>query len=80
MPLPANVDKSSGHQIKDGFLYINPNAQIHPIHQLIRDARRRWDAKLAKQSKTLREAVEEYQNRYQQHPPQGFDKWWRYVV
>ncbi|EKD04645.1 Cap3p [Trichosporon asahii var. asahii CBS 8904] len=80
VPLPAEVEGAPAHKVKEGFLRVDPNARVHPIHQLIRDARRKWDTKLAKQSRTLREAVDEYQNRYYQHPPKGFEKWWRYVV
>lgn len=79
VPLPAEVE-SAGHKVKNGFLHVDMNSRIHPIHQLIHDARQKWDAKLAKQSRTLREAVDEYQSRYYQHPPKGFEKWWRYVV
>lgn len=80
VPLPAEAEGAPAHKVKDGFLRVDPNAPVHPIHQLIRDARRKWDTKLAKQSRTLRDAVDEYQNRHFQHPPKGFEKWWRYVV
>lgn len=78
--VPVPVPDGGGHKVKDGFLRVDPDARVHPIHQLIRDARRKWDAKRARQSRTLREAVDEYHSRYYQHPPKGFDKWWRYVV
>lgn len=45
--------------------------QPHPIHLLMDRARRDWDKKLARQSKTLREAVEEYEHRYGRRPPKG---------
>lgn len=47
----------------------------HPIHDLINNATREWEAKLARQSKTLVEAVREYKRRYNRNPPKGFDKW-----
>jgi hypothetical protein len=52
----------------------------HPIHQLIEEAKSEWKAKVARQSKTLGEAVEEYKRRNGgKRPPKGFDKWWAYV-
>ncbi|KAG6884641.1 hypothetical protein C0993_009358 [Termitomyces sp. T159_Od127] len=62
----------------DGLLEVNPNG-MHPIFELIRDAEAAWDAKLERSSKTLAEAVVEYQRRYKRLPPRGFDDWWRYV-
>jgi hypothetical protein len=62
------------------LLLVHPDSKLHPIHQLIRDARSSWDAKVARQSGTLKEAVAEYKRRYKRNPPKGFDKWWEYVV
>jgi hypothetical protein len=59
----------------DGLLIVNPDG-AHPIYQLIRDAEAAWDAKLARGSKTLDEAVVEYKRRYRRAPPLGFDKWY----
>ncbi|KAG6849668.1 hypothetical protein C0991_011204, partial [Blastosporella zonata] len=56
----------------DGLLDVNPNGP-HPIFELIRNAEKTWDARLAKASKTLSEAVAEYQRRYARLPPRGFD-------
>ncbi|KIJ63849.1 glycosyltransferase family 90 protein [Hydnomerulius pinastri MD-312] len=63
----------------DGLLIVNPNGP-HPIFELIRNAEHKWNAKLARASKTLDEAVAEYKRRYKRPPPLGFDKWWDYVV
>ncbi|KAG6883534.1 hypothetical protein C0993_005630 [Termitomyces sp. T159_Od127] len=62
----------------DGLLEVNPNGP-HPIYELIRNAEAAWDAKLQRASKTLAEAVAEYQRRYKRLPPKGFDVWWAYV-
>ncbi|POW15540.1 hypothetical protein PSTT_02097 [Puccinia striiformis] len=43
-------------------------------------AEKEWKTKLAKTSKTLPEAIQEYKRRYNQAPPYGFEKWWDYVV
>ncbi|KIJ07245.1 glycosyltransferase family 90 protein, partial [Paxillus involutus ATCC 200175] len=63
----------------DGLLVVNPNGP-HPIFELMRNAEAAWEAKLARASKTLDEAVAEYKRRYKRPPPRGFDKWWDYVV
>ncbi|KAF4555970.1 Hypothetical protein D9617_2g059360 [Elsinoe fawcettii] len=54
----------------------------HPIDRLIQDARGRHNSwKLqAKTSKSLTEAVMNYQARYNKTPPPGFDKWYAYAV
>jgi hypothetical protein len=52
----------------------------HPIVELRDRAKREWDAKLARQSKTLEDAVNEYRRRYKRRPPIGFDKWFEYAT
>ncbi|KAF2221981.1 hypothetical protein BDZ85DRAFT_314289 [Elsinoe ampelina] len=54
----------------------------HPIDRLIHDAKGRhqsWKLQ-AKTSKTLSEAVMNYEQRYNQPPPPGFDKWYAFAV
>ncbi|WWC72342.1 uncharacterized protein I206_106304 [Kwoniella pini CBS 10737] len=82
-PLPPAIlaKRSLEHKVaEDGLLKVNPKSTVHPIHQLIRDAREGWDKKVNRQSKTLLEATQEYQRRYARKPPKGFDLWWNYVV
>ncbi|BGP39508.1 Protein O-glucosyltransferase 2 [Rhodotorula kratochvilovae] len=55
------------------------SAQPHPIHHLIREAEAAWQAKVARQSTTLAEAVAEYKRRYNQAPPRGFDAWFAFA-
>lgn len=62
----------------DGLLQVHPGGR-HPILDLIEHAEKEWDAKLARASKTLPDAVREYRRRYSRAPPPGFDKWWAYV-
>lgn len=50
-------------------------AMRHPIHDLIKNATWEWESKLARQSKTLEQAVREYKRRHKRNPPKGFDKW-----
>lgn len=47
----------------------------HPIISLMRDAERLWNDKVARRSKTLEEAVAEYERRHGRAPPKGFDRW-----
>ncbi|KDE09281.1 hypothetical protein MVLG_00599 [Microbotryum lychnidis-dioicae p1A1 Lamole] len=61
----------------NGLLLVNENGR-HPIYALIERAEQRWSDKLAKQSRTLSEAVHEYKNRYRRNPPKGFDDWWKF--
>ncbi len=58
----------------DGLLEVNHNGP-HPIFGLIRQAEKDWEEKLNKASKTLADAVKEYQRRYKRDPPKGFDVW-----
>ncbi|RDB30050.1 Beta-1,2-xylosyltransferase 1 [Hypsizygus marmoreus] len=62
----------------DGLLEVNPDGP-HPIYELIRNAEAEWEAKVAHSSKTLKDAVAEYERRYKRPPPLGFDDWWAYV-
>lgn len=75
-------DEAFGHQ--DGLLYLRDvakpgvvprNTVEHPIAYLVREAERKWEFKLAKQSRTLGQAVATYRERYGRAPPAGFDKW-----
>lgn len=58
---------------------LGPGSSPHPITYLIDQAQAAWAEKNARQSRTLREAVEEYRRRYGRAPPAGFEKWWRYL-
>ncbi|KAJ3855117.1 glycosyl transferase family 90-domain-containing protein [Lentinula lateritia] len=62
----------------NGLLEVNPNGQ-HPIFDLIEQSEAAWKAKLKNASRSLHEAVIEYERRYGRKPPLGFDKWWQYV-
>jgi hypothetical protein len=79
--LPAShlPKDTNGHPVRAGLLHVNLDlpAEEHPIYQLIRQAKKHWVAKNARQSRTLAEAVREYKRRnLGRHPPLGFDKWW----
>lgn len=50
------------------------------IEALLGGAKIKWEEKVGRQSKTLKAAVDEYQRRYGQVPPKGFEYWWYYCV
>lgn len=58
----------------------SPGEQLHPITYLIQEAETKWNAMLGRQSRTLEEAVEEYERRYKRPPPLGFDAWWEFAA
>ena len=72
---PLTKDPLQQHNYRpDGLVEVNPDGP-HPIFELIRNAEEEWQAKLARSSKTLAQAVAEYQRRYKRLPPLGFDDW-----
>jgi hypothetical protein len=70
------VRKTFGGHVwrSDGLLEVNPQGR-HPIYDLVDKAKKKWNAKVARQSRTLSDAVREYRRRYQRDPPLGFDRW-----
>lgn len=72
---PEELEAASRHTYHpNGLLLVNPKGR-HPIHLLIEDAERKWKEKVARQSRTLSEAVREYKRRHRRNPPKGFDDW-----
>lgn len=49
------------------------------LDDIIVTASEQWKAKVAKQSKTAEEAVQEYIRRYEMAPPEGFEEWFEYA-
>lgn len=56
----------------------DPSAS-HPIPELLAYGEERWKKLLDGQSRSLAEAVAEYQRRYKRAPPKGFDAWWAFA-
>ena len=52
----------------------------HPIEELMKDNKQRWEDLLKRQSRSLEQAVKEYKRRYGRLPPKGFDGWYKYCV
>lgn len=83
----SDEDLKTPHKFNsdNGQLYVEPLSTFaeppapHPILSMIKRAENEWNTKVKKQSKTLKDAVMEYQRRYKKNPPRGFDKWWAYV-
>ncbi|GAA5908906.1 hypothetical protein JCM6882_005480 [Rhodosporidiobolus microsporus] len=79
-------ERDTVHQfLPNGQMYVEPLSTFpeppapHPILTLVKRAEEDWNAKVKRQSKTLREAVQEYRRRYKRNPPRGFEKWWAYA-
>lgn len=74
---------ASSSVIRSKFLRAKAKAQRPPIHhpipRLMADAREQYDRKIRRQSKTLEQAVAEYEKRYQRAPPRGFDEWFTFA-
>lgn len=52
----------------------------HPVARLVSDARTAFNKTLQHQSKSLAEAVTEYQRRYKMPPPPHFDEWYKFAT
>lgn len=52
----------------------------HPIYRITGDGLRLFDAVKSRQSRSLSEAVAEYNRRYGMPPPPHFDKWYDFAV
>jgi hypothetical protein len=70
-PAQVHDDDLQPHEYRpDGLLEVNPNGP-HPIFELMKRGEADWRAKLGRASKTLDEAVAEYERRYGRMPPRG---------
>lgn len=55
------------------------DTRLHPIDQLIKKSEDEFNQLLARQSRTLEEAVAEYKRRYRIPPPPKFDLWYEFA-
>lgn len=69
-PLPAELPPSLA---RTGGLF----RRVHPIEKLHRQALRRHEALVARQSADLESAVDSYRKRYGEEPPLGFEHWFK---
>ena len=54
--------------------------QKHPIEVLVEQARRTATDMVERQSRSLQQAIANYQKRYHREPPPGFEDWYRVAV
>ena len=52
----------------------------HPIEVLVKEANEQFKSMVQGQSKTLPDAIAEYERRYRMEPPPGFDIWFKLAV
>ncbi len=52
----------------------------HPIEVLVDEANEKFKSMVAGQSKTLPDAIAEYERRYHMEPPPGFDVWFKLAI
>ena len=77
LPLLSSYAYQHSTQLPGSPQYDRPH---HPIYYLAEEARTRFEASQRHQSRSLVEAVAEYERRYGHSPPPGFDKWYDFVV
>ena len=51
----------------------------HPIASLMQEADQAWQSYEGSRSKSFRETVSKYRERYHRHPPPGFREWYKYA-
>ncbi|KAG6873384.1 hypothetical protein C0995_016194 [Termitomyces sp. Mi166 len=73
-----NEDGRQSYEDVRALSFSSPR-EDHPITKLMDEGEEKYRVKLEGQSKTLKEAVEEYRRRYKRGPPRGFDKWWEFA-
>ncbi|KAJ5551430.1 CAZyme family GT90 [Penicillium sp. DV-2018c] len=75
LPPPEPIQHPQLHAGQNTYL---PEKE-HPIAHLINNAQQDFEHARSRQSKTLAEAVTEYERRYKMHPPPHFDKWFEFA-
>ncbi|KAJ8507642.1 hypothetical protein ONZ45_g10011 [Pleurotus djamor] len=76
-PTTASPPKAHIYR-QDGLLEAGTTGK-HPVLELIQKAEKEWKEKQKRASRSLSQAVAEYERRYKRLPPKGFDAWWKYV-
>ncbi|KAJ5131817.1 hypothetical protein N7448_005975 [Penicillium atrosanguineum] len=72
----GNVPETSNRSIGT----LEERACHHPVARLVSTAREAFSETLQRQSKSLAEAVTEYQRRYKMPPPPHFDEWYHFAT
>jgi hypothetical protein len=82
---PYSIEESTqnilhGHHAHEENRPILPASSLsHPIHKLVAEADGNFTTVLARQSRSLSDAVAEYRRRYKLPPPPHFDKWYNFA-
>ena len=81
LPAPGNQNILVGNSAKPVSRPLHPSlGPSHPINALITTAQSDFESLKSRQSKSLKEAVQEYRRRYQIHPPPKFDEWYEFAM
>jgi Glycosyl transferase family 90 len=77
---PLNESLLHGHHAhEENAPLFPPSSLSHPVHQLVAKADGDFQTVLARQSRSLNDAVAEYRRRYKIPPPPNFDKWYNFA-
>ena len=74
-PTDADPDYDDEVSAASNATRISPAGLTHPILGLLRDGEIKWKERMARQSKTIEEAVDVYRDKWGRMPPKGFDLW-----
>ena len=76
-----NQPLSDGHTLQGTWMSpLFATDEPHPIELLVKDAHEEFKSMVEGQSKTLPDAIAEYERRYHKEPPPGFDLWFKLAV
>ena len=74
-PTDADPDYDDDFSAASNASRTSPAGLTHPILGLLRDGEIKWKDRMARQSKTIEQAVGLYQRKWGRPPPKGFDLW-----
>ena len=81
---PSSTSKSRGASGRDILIQsvgtMTGALTEHPVKRLVREADVKFEAQIARQSKSFDEATSVYYQRYQRSPPPGFGLWYKYAL
>lgn len=76
-----NQPLSDGHTLQGTWMSpLFATDELHPIELLVKEAHEDLKSMVEGQSKTLPDAIAEYERRYHMEPPPGFDLWFKLAV
>ena len=74
----ANQPLSGDHATQGTWMSsLFASNEPHPIELLVNEANAEFKSMVESQSKTLPDAIAEYERRYRMEPPPGFDRWFK---